>query len=409
MQNKINLFLLDEDVRLCMDWGKENNIFSVLQPGEVKLSRMLAWLLDPREAHLQGDYFIKALIRAAFSESEITKDVFKSWNPIHLEAYSFTNAIVLLEHPIGEGNDRKVDLVILDPANEMAIFIEHKMGSREGQNQTPDYYKELHKSYPAFEQLFIFLDLNASEAEDKHWINLNYSWLEMSLKNLLEREALPVRIEWMLRDYLNYISDDYYLPSAFHEKPYHLLPDVAKNHADVIKNVREAANIVKSTDLISLMEFSSEQHTFQYLYLRHQAFFDALFEYCEWDYWEKEITKRLDHCVQFDRQKNKLYIHLQEWESLYEKECEFWGVQFFLSKQEDGFSLKTEIHPKSFEENISLLVGNKATEIQRKNKLGKRTKNILIYAEEGIDESKLLSKVHDQYEDIIMFLNTCKK
>jgi len=347
MQNKINRFLLDEDVRLCMDWGKENNIFCVLQPGEVKLSRMLAWLLDPNEAHLQGDYFIKALIRAAFSESENANGVFKSWNPVHLEAYSFTNAIILLEHPIGKGNGRKVDLVILDPANEIAIFIEHKTGSTEGINQTPDYYRELHKSYSAFEQLFIFLDINDSDAVDQHWINLNYLWLEKSLQNLLGRNALPAQIEWMLCDYLNYISDDY-LPGAFHKKPYYLLPSVTKNHIEVIEETKKVAKKVKSNGLVPLMEFSNDKDTFKYLYLRHQVFFNALFEFCEWDYWEQEITNRLGHCIEFDRRKNKLYVHFQEWETLYKKEYESWGVLFFLIREEGIFALKTEILPKIF-------------------------------------------------------------
>jgi len=403
MLNKINSFLLDEDVQLCMDWGKENNIFSVLQPGEVKLSRMLAWLLDPREAHLQGDYFIKALIRAAFAESENAKGVFKSWKPAHLEACSFTNAIVLLEHPIGKGNDRKVDLVILDPMNEIAIFIEHKTGSSEGQNQTLDYYEGLYKSYRKFEQLFIFLDMNDSKAEDKHWINMNYSWLAISLRNLLGREALPVRIEWILHDYLHYISDDY-LPSTFHKQPYHLLPDVTKNYTEVIKQVKDAAKGAKSHDLVSLVECSNDKDTLKYLYLRHQVFFDALFEYCDWDFWEREIKKELNSNVEFDRRQNKLYIHSKDWESLYKKDNDLWGVQFYLTKQEGTFALKTEILPESFEKNINLRVKTAATQIQRENQFGRRTKNILIHAEEGIDESKLLRKVKNQYAAITTFL-----
>ena len=61
---EIENFLLDENVRLCMDYGKERNLFTIIEPGERLHSKMLAWLLNPREGHLQGDYFIKALIRS---------------------------------------------------------------------------------------------------------------------------------------------------------------------------------------------------------------------------------------------------------------------------------------------------------------------------------------------------------
>ena len=99
---EIENFLLDEDVRFCMDYGKERNPFSIIEPGEWLHSKMLAWLLNPREGHLQGDYFIKALIRSVLETYKDAENIsvleknpfFKKWNVFGIEQTSFANAVV---------------------------------------------------------------------------------------------------------------------------------------------------------------------------------------------------------------------------------------------------------------------------------------------------------------------------
>jgi hypothetical protein len=63
---------------------------------------MLAWLLNPREGHLQGDYFIKALIRTVLETYKDAENIsvleknafFKERNVFDIEQTSFANAVV---------------------------------------------------------------------------------------------------------------------------------------------------------------------------------------------------------------------------------------------------------------------------------------------------------------------------
>ena len=149
---EIENFLLDEDVRFCMDYGKERNPFAIIELGERPHSKMLAWLLNPREGHLQGDYFIKALIRSVLETYKNAENIsvleknpfFKKWNVFGIEQTSFANAVVWPEFQISESQaGKRVDITMFDMANEISIFIENKFGSPEGKDQTTEYFKGL--------------------------------------------------------------------------------------------------------------------------------------------------------------------------------------------------------------------------------------------------------------------------
>ncbi len=54
---EIENFLLDEEVRLCMDWGKERNPFTIIEPGEVQHSRILYMAAKSQRGTFTGGLF----------------------------------------------------------------------------------------------------------------------------------------------------------------------------------------------------------------------------------------------------------------------------------------------------------------------------------------------------------------
>jgi hypothetical protein len=255
--NEIENFLLDKEVRLCMDWGKERNPFTIIEPGEVQHSRILAWLLNPREGHLQGDYFIKALIRAVLETYKDDENIsvlennafFEEWNVFDIEQASFSNAVVWPEFQISESQaGKRVDITMFDGVNELAIFIENKFGSPEGKDQkgkdqTKEYFKGLEKLLESEDpyRLYIFLDYYENKAMSDNWISLNYDWLQNALKQLIDRDAIPAGVEYVLKGYYEYLSDDY-SSNPYHSGPEKHLAAIARKHQNLLKFMRKHKN-----------------------------------------------------------------------------------------------------------------------------------------------------------------------
>ncbi len=348
MIKKLNKFLLDTDVQMAMDWGKTRNIFDVLEPGETRHSKMLAWLFDPNEGHMQNDYFFKALLREAFkaADSSIESNSFlDTWMPSDLELHSFNGAILFTELPIGKASKRKVDIAIIDSVNKVAIFVENKTGSSEGNEQTGDYFQYLGGEYKDFDQLFIFMDMYGNEAKDQvHWVNLNYDWLETAIEALLDRNILTREIEVILRSYKEHITGDY-IENSFFKQPRALLSKIANEHRVFLTELK---NHCKKFTVKSLLD--AEENKTLCVYKRHQVFFDHLFQISSFEYYVERAKEEMNEDLEVDLKKNKFYVHNNSWEKYYHKEYNGWGVYLFMNKLQDGnYNLEIKVFPESFD------------------------------------------------------------
>ncbi|RZB31872.1 MAG: hypothetical protein SRB1_01491 [Desulfobacteraceae bacterium Eth-SRB1] len=348
---EIENFLLDEEVRLCMDWGKERNPFTLIEPGEVQHSRILAWLLNPREGHLQGDYFIKALIRTALETYKDAENIsvleknafFKEWNVFDIEQTSFANAVVWPEFQISESQaGKRVDITMFDGANELSIFIENKFGSLEGEDQTLEYFKkleELLKSRDPY-RLYIFLDYNENKAKSKDWISLNYDWLQNALKQLIDRDAIPASVEYVLKGYYEYLSDDR-SSNPYHSGPEKHLAAIARKHQNLLKFMRKHKNELakQTTERLLLDEPKKIEDKLYLLYWQHPSFFWGLFDYTGWEY----IGERLERTIgnkyfEYDSGKRWFCIHKKSWSRYYKKDNDEWGIQLSVDQEPSGIN-----------------------------------------------------------------------
>jgi len=409
MDEKMNAFLLDENVHLAMDYGKNRNIFDILDLDEIRHSRMLAWLLDPREGHLQGDYFLKALMREAFCNKErVQNSFFESWEPADLEAYSFDNAIVFTELSIGGNNKRRIDVAILDPANQVAIFIENKTGSSEGKEQTFEYFQELKNEYKSFNQVFIFMDMYEKNANDVgNWVNIGYSWLMNSIDRLLNRDVLPQEVEGILNQYHESISEQWG-ESLYFKKPYDLLSTVAKEHKDFIAHLKTARRSFEMKNLSDL-----ENNKLLCLYKKHGAFINCLLEYSGFEFWVEKVSKEIGIELEGDHKKDGFYIHANDWESFYVKGYQWWGIQLSIKhtksegeQKRSTYNITIKIYPPAFKNETAA----RNIAIKRQQKLKRRGRDyIFIDLKEAVEENDLVAEIKTAINIVHQFIKKYQK
>ena len=105
------------------------NVFDFIKPDENKLSDVLAWLLDPRESHGQGDLFLRLL----FKQLDLGAD-----------AKLTMDAMVQREAPTFGIQKYRRRMDVLVEAGEWLV-IENKVDSPEQPEQVKDYLEHLHR------------------------------------------------------------------------------------------------------------------------------------------------------------------------------------------------------------------------------------------------------------------------
>ena len=146
----------------------EFNLFRLLGWGsyEETHSRILAWLLNPRENHRLGAAFLNKFLAAtmplAISEADgSAARVQREWR----------NAV--------DGQQGFLDLLILDEGRQFLCAIENKVYSGEHSGQLTRYRQALENRYPDFDRRYLFLSPWGTLAQDaverKHWQSVDYN------------------------------------------------------------------------------------------------------------------------------------------------------------------------------------------------------------------------------------------
>jgi hypothetical protein len=416
---EIENFLLDEDVRLCMDWGKERNPFEIIEPDEVRNSRMLAWLLNPREGHLQGDYFIKALIRTVLETYKDTENInllkknpfFKDWKVFDVEQTSFANAVVWPEFQISESQagKKRVDITMFDKANELFLFIENKFGSPEGKDQTTEYFKGLEKLLKPLNpkdppyRLYIFLDYNENKAKSKDWISLNYNWLQNALKQLIDRDAIPAGVEYVLKGYYEYLSNDN-SSNPYHSGPEKHLAAIARKHQNLLKFMRKLKNELakQTTERLLLDEPKKIEDKLYLLYWQHPSFFWGLFDYTGWEYIGEKLERKIgDKGFEYVVSKRAVYIHNTDWKKYYKRDYTDWGIQPYVLQESNGDTfLFLGFWHEQFEEKYAERIGGLAKAVGGEMRLGNWVTSIKQKISANANNDDIVNELVSMYKKI---------
>ncbi|MCA7970732.1 PD-(D/E)XK nuclease family protein [Burkholderia sp. AU39826] len=210
---------------------RANDVFDILTPSETQHSQMLQWLLNPREGHGQGDAILKDFLIAAWKsmqKSDIigsarSSKFFAEWTPARINMSGFHGAVVLREFSITEF--LRLDILILDPQNRALIVVENKYKSIHNDRQLAAYRSAViemcrNGAFKGWSVALVALDkgrsIGVESDEWKHWVYLDYSWLESSAKRAEAQMQRGNHSASLVISYCQRQLDDYESPAEKH-------------------------------------------------------------------------------------------------------------------------------------------------------------------------------------------------
>jgi hypothetical protein len=232
-------------------YNQERSWLGYLPLKEKHYCSLLEWLLSPGEGHGLGDFFLKQLLTEANTtalantSSPLAKRFSKRlkdelWFELdELFTSSLQSALVAQEVPISE--DRRIDLLVVDPVLYVVVAIERKDGSRVHSDQLRHYQHWVESYYPDYYQLFILSDSHEFEHDLEgaiDWIQLDDSWLVNALKEALIPGRLPENMHQRFEDLLYHFDGE-----GPYREPFYLgiekeLDQFALRYRDIIQRLR---------------------------------------------------------------------------------------------------------------------------------------------------------------------------
>ncbi len=212
----LDKFFIDSRVLNLM---KSDTVFEILSLKEENSSNLLAWLLDPKESHGQGNKFAMHLLETCAENGKVYAYTAGERNrnlDVENKEY-FKNAVVWTEYPVTDsrcGRNGKtygrIDILLIDAENKLTMVIENKYGSSEHDNQCRTYKKalmQLCKNRPEMKFVFIYLDVQGGTCSQKEFYNLSYDAV-LDFKAELQSDSIAWRLVDSLEKDVNGIEAD---------------------------------------------------------------------------------------------------------------------------------------------------------------------------------------------------------
>lgn len=202
IENKITEFLLYLEKNSEKDfsrWLTGVNIFEILgiTSAEIRHSRILAWLLDPRESHNLGDKFFKKILMKVIDNNLF----FATIKPAEIILKDFSKAEVYRE------SKSNIDVLYTNKEHRINLVIENKTFTSDHDNQLRKYRKFIENSYAGYRNIYIYLTPNGDEpidadAEEKRfWRLLSYQDISDIVEELYVDEIDNEKVSYILKEY----------------------------------------------------------------------------------------------------------------------------------------------------------------------------------------------------------------
>lgn len=250
-QNELDAFLKDDRVWEAMELLRvSDDLLDIIEPLENQHSDILAWLLDPREGHRQGDAPLKDLLLSAAEREHRFRNklFFEYWTPARLRAASFGSAFVTRE-AILPGKQR-LDLLVVDPTNKILLVVENKAGTKLRSSQAEAYYDKVRdlevRLFPDFWVAFVAIDHDLEDDDEgdddeqsTKWAYLGYTWLAASAKRAQLRASRGDLTTRLVEAYCGRHTTE---PTARERSVRELLAGLVTSHPSVWRRLRAEAN-----------------------------------------------------------------------------------------------------------------------------------------------------------------------
>lgn len=133
------------------------NIFNALKLDntEIRHSNFLSWLMNPREKHNVGDYFLKEFFKTALNGFGCDPRI--GIKPLDIINERFYDCEIRREY-------NNIDILIINPDSKFLCLIENKIWSGEHSEQLERYAQIVENEFKDYKKLHIFLVPNPDEA-----------------------------------------------------------------------------------------------------------------------------------------------------------------------------------------------------------------------------------------------------
>jgi len=393
--NDLKLLVLDPDFIALNRKVVTTDLLELFNLKEAEHSKVLAWLLDPSEGHMQRDLFLRYLISAVFQKADV-QQLEELPCASEMSLMSFCNMKVMQEVTIRKNKARRIDIFLADPSTKTIIVIERKDGSVAHTGQLADYYDWVHEHYSDWNKVFILSDSQDKQhGENSHerYVQLDDSWLAAALVELMNKNILSVRLEHefeMIHDF--FFGEWNEEEDIFYSNRDSLIKNLAKTHHHAIRFLENNSVVLngKKQPLISLTpeqyfikilpnknEYTAEQlNLYRYIQSFHQVF-DVLHGYNEFDLLADEIkTLFPDFYVQSSAKKLELTLSSLHIDGVY------WPCYLKITRNGhdesnvDSYEISVSAHKKCPEE-FQYIAAGFATEYDFKVRGNWKYKNVI--------------------------------
>ena len=184
------------------------NLFRVLriEHGEIRHSNVLAWLLQPEEAHGLRDLFLRRWLMRVFHDSD--SETACHLDPAEFDAMNLRSVTVEREW---NSIDLLLKLETFDHGTWI-VAIENKVRAKQRPGQLPDYRKRVEAAFPrAAHRLFIFLTQYPEDPEDPLFALATYRQVFEVLSGCVEEQRSAIGEEPMvlLNHYLRILKESF--------------------------------------------------------------------------------------------------------------------------------------------------------------------------------------------------------
>lgn len=241
-------------VELCELQRTGDEVLDVIRLSENQHSDILAWMLDAKEGHGQGDEILRDLLvsastLAASGDSGLdgrgaTARFFAAWPPSRIRTTSFGAAFTARE--LGMSASQRVDLFVIDAQNKFILLIENKAGVDHREGQLDQYRQSFNEAVAGnprirdYDQVCIALDRRfdgdgmASRPSSESWLHLGYNWLKTSATRALMHVVRGNAAARLVVSYCNRQTD---WESPNDEKCLQLAADLHQSYPEAVKHL----------------------------------------------------------------------------------------------------------------------------------------------------------------------------
>jgi len=351
------LFELEND-SIFQKLNQEVNSFNGLkvlrlENHEIRHSNVLAWLLNPKENHNIGDYFLRKTIEHLILIDE------NSNNSQYRIVSELVNHSLMDSHVYREvrtNQNRFIDLLIVNQQIKSIFLIENKFYTTESKNQLNDYLDFIQQTFKGFTIIPIYLTLDGENPSNDRYFILTYEQIESILHTILMLYKMQLNdyVYKFIEDYDELLKEKYY-PN---ESQIRQAIDIYRNHKLTIDTLfEEVATLNKPLQFESDYQFEfmmKYKNTINYIFKHGQNILSYSFE--------QFIRQQFDKEVLYNAHPTHPNLLPPEWESVSQiplRESKYWlgkGLIVWFEKTRDSrLRLVVELGPMKYTERLSLL------------------------------------------------------